>query len=293
MEWFVKKRFIYINYCLAAVFLSFSCQLYAGDRLLATGGISQIEGAGGGGLMPWAVITGYGTDEQTGGSAFYTRAKTNGGFTLDTAGIAVGFHNRFEVSLSQSRFGLGDTVPHEAVRLDTLGVKVRLLGDAVYDQDKWYPQVSIGAFIKHNEDFNFVPKSIGAKNATGVDLYIAATKLYLGAVYGRNLLLNASLQMTKANQFGILGFGGDDNDSYSLTPAFSAALMLTDNLIAGVEYRDKPDNIKVFKEDSAQDVFVTFFPFKNFSATVAYVDLGNIANKDKQKAWYFSGQISY
>ena len=33
----------------------------AGDRLLATGGVSQVEGAGGGGLVPWALIAGYGT----------------------------------------------------------------------------------------------------------------------------------------------------------------------------------------------------------------------------------------
>ena len=30
-------------------------------KLLATGGVSQVEGAGGGGLVPWALITGYGS----------------------------------------------------------------------------------------------------------------------------------------------------------------------------------------------------------------------------------------
>ena len=30
-------------------------------KLTATGGVSQLEGAGGGGLTPWALITGYGT----------------------------------------------------------------------------------------------------------------------------------------------------------------------------------------------------------------------------------------
>lgn len=48
---------------------------HAGDRLLATGGVTQIEGAAGGGLMPWAVISGYGTDQQIGGSLFYTLQK--------------------------------------------------------------------------------------------------------------------------------------------------------------------------------------------------------------------------
>ena len=30
-------------------------------KLIATAGLIQIEGAGGGGLAPWALITGYGT----------------------------------------------------------------------------------------------------------------------------------------------------------------------------------------------------------------------------------------
>lgn len=266
---------------------------FAGDRLLATGGVSQIEGAAGGGLVPWALISGYGTDKQTGAAAFYTQLRTNGGFELASGGVSVGFCNRFEVSLSQQKFGLSSTVPGESVRLDSLGVKVRLLGDAVYDQDKWMPQISLGMLVKHNEDFSFVPQSLGAKKSTGVDLYVSATKLYLAAINGRNLLLNATLIATEANQFGLLGFGGDKHGGYRLEPAASVALMLTDNILLGAEYRAKPNNLNSFKEDDAKDLFLTWFPVRNLSVTAAYVDLGNIANKDNQQAWYFSGQISY
>lgn len=274
--------------------LLFCCNiLFAGDRLLATGGISQIEGAGGGGLTPWALITGYGTNDQIGASAFYTKSKTNGGFELDTGGVALGLYNQIEVSLSQTKFGLSNTVPGESIRLNTLGFKLKVLGDAVYDQDLWYPQIAVGVLVKHNEDFDFIPKALGAKKATGVDFYLSATKLYLDAIHGRNLLIGATLQATKANQFGILGFGGDKNNKYRWQPSVSAGIMLTDNLITGVEYRYKPDNLSVFKEDNAQDIFVTWFPVKNFSITAAYVDLGNIANKDNQESWYLSGQLSY
>lgn len=266
---------------------------YAGDRLLATGGVTQLEGAAGGGLTPWALIAGYGTDDQIGFSGFYTQAKTRGGFEVDSGGFAVGIHNRVEMSIAQTKFGLSDTVPQESIRLNTLGVKLRLFGDAVYDQDLWMPQVSVGLQYKYNEDFDFVPKALGGVKRSGVDYYISATKLYLGAVAGRNLLLNGTLQATKANQFGLLGFGGDKNDQYRLQPAFSAALMLTDRLLVGAEYRYKPDNLSAFKEDNAKDVFITWFPLKHFSMTAAYVDLGNIANKDNQTAWYLSGQLSY
>jgi hypothetical protein len=265
----------------------------AGDRLLATGGVTQLEGSAGGGLTPWALISGYGTDAQMGFSGFYTQAKTRGGFELDSGGIAIGINNRIELSLAHTKFGLSNTVPNESIRMSTLGVKLRLVGDAVYDQDLWLPQLAVGAQFKHNEDFDLVPKALGAKDASGVDYYLSATKLYLGAIGGRNLLLNATLQATKANQFGLLGFGGDKNDDYRLEPAFSAAVMITDRFLAGMEYRYKPDNLSVFEEEDAKDMFVTWFPHKNFSITGAYLDLGNIANKDNQTAWYLSGQISY
>jgi Protein of unknown function (DUF3034) len=272
---------------------SYCSTILAGDRLLATGGVTQVEGAAGGGLTPWALISGYGTDAQVGVSGFYTQAKTRGGFELDSGGIAIGWHNRIELSLAHTKFGLSNTVPNESIRMSTLGIKLRLVGDAVYDQDLWLPQIAVGAQFKHNEDFDLVPKALGAKDASGVDYYLSATKLYLGAINGRNLLLNATLQATKANQFGLLGFGGDKNDDYRFEPAFSAAVMITDSLLAGIEYRYKPDNLSVFEEDDAKDMFVTWFPHKNFSVTGAYVDLGNIANKDNQTAWYLSGQISY
>jgi hypothetical protein len=266
---------------------------FAGDRLLATGGVTQIEGSAGGGLNPWALISGYGTDTQIGASAYYTELRTNGGFELSSGGVSIGLYNRVEVSLSQQKFGLSNTVPGESIRLDTLGVKVRVLGDAIYDQDNWVPQIAAGIQIKHNEDFSFVPKLLGAKKSSSVDVYVSATKLYLAAINGRNVLLNATLLATEANQFGILGFGGDKHDGYRIEPAVSLALMLTDNILLGTEYRAKPNNLSSFKEDDANDLFVTWFPMRNLSVTAAYVDLGNIADKDNQRAWYLSGQISY
>ena len=287
-------KFMMLTLMLAIAVSALSSPLvFAGDRLLATGGVTQMEGAAGGGLVPWALIGGYGTDKQVGGSAFYTSARTQGGFKIDAGGVNIGILNRIEISAAQVKFGLSDTVPGQSIKLDTLGIKLRLLGDAVYDQDTWQPQLAIGALIKHNEDFNAVPKAIGAAHASGVDYYAAVTKLYLGAVAGRNLLLNATLVATKANQYGILGFGGDLHDHYSLQPAFSAGIMLADNLLIGAEYRAKPNNIQLFKEQDAKDIYLAWFPFKNLSLTGAYVDLGNIANKENQGAWYLSGQVLY
>jgi hypothetical protein len=274
---------------LSAAFTTFA---HAGDRLLASGGVTQVEGSAGGGLMPWAVISGYGTDGQVGGSAFYTHAKTRGDFTLNTTGVALGFYNRVEVSGSQARFGVPGS-PTQQIHLNTLGIKLRLIGDAIYDQDTWLPQISVGTQYKYNEDFKDIPKAVGAKDRSGVDYYVAASKLFLGAANGYNLLLNANLHATKANQFGILGFGGDKRDSYRVYPAASAAVMLSDNWLVGTEVRYKPNNLSAFKENNAQDIFMTWFPHKNVSLTGAYIDLGSIAGNDNQTGWYVSGQINY
>jgi hypothetical protein len=267
--------------------------LRVGDRLVATGGVTQIEGAAGGGLNPWALIAGYGTREQIGGSAFHTRIRTRGGYELESTGLAVGFRNRVELSAATQRFDLSDTVPGKSIDVDVIGAKVRLFGDAVYDQDRWWPQVSLGLSWKHNRDFGLVPTLLGARRKSDVEGYVAATKVYLGLVGGFNLLTNVTLQATRANQFGILGFGGDKSDSYKLMPGASVALLVRDNLAVGLEYRDKPDNLSVFREDAATDVFVAWFPFKSLSVTAASVDLGTIANKRRQRGWYLSGQMAF
>lgn len=289
----MSNNFFSTGLMMTALALSTATPAIAGDRLLATGGVTQVEGAGGGGLMPWAVITGYGTNQQIGGSLFYTHANTKDSFTLDTAGVAIGFYNRVELSASQARFELVAPFAGERIRLNTLGIKVRVLGDAIYDQDTWMPQISVGAQYKYNEDFNFIPKAVGAKDKDGIDFYIASSKLFLGAINGYNLLVNANLQATKANQFGLLGFGGDKRDSYRLYPAVSAAVMLSDNWLIGSELRYKPDNLSSFEEERAHDIFMTWFPHKNVSITGAYIDLGRVAYKDNQTGWYLSGQINY
>jgi hypothetical protein len=272
---------------------SASTGLRSGDRLIATGGVTQIEGAAGGGLNPWAVIAGYGTREQIGATAFHTRVGTRGDFELESTGVALGLCNRVELSAATQRFDLSDTVPGESIGVDVIGAKVRLFGDAVYDQDRWWPQVAAGLSWKHNRDYGRVPKLLGARRRSDIEGYVAATKVYLGLVGGFNLLTSVTLQATRANQFGILGFGGDRSDAYKLMPGASLAVMLRDDFLLGAEYRDKPNTLSAFREDAATDVFIAWFPFKGLSVTAASIDLGNIANKPKQRGWYLSGQLAF
>jgi hypothetical protein len=263
-----------------------------GARLLATGGVTQIEGAGGGGLVPWALIAGYGTRNQIGGTVFYTRADPSD-FALSSKGLAVGIFDRIELSVAEQRLGLGTTVPGLSIKQDVLGLKVKVAGDAVYDQDTFMPQIAVGLQYKRNQDFDPVPRALGAKKSSGVDYYVAATKLLFGAVAGRNLLLNGTLRATKANQLGILVFGGDLGDSYRLHFESSVGVFLNDHLLLGAEYRHKPNNLSAFQEDAFKDVFLAFVPTKYVAVTAAYAKYGNIADKRNQRALYLSLQMNF
>lgn len=264
----------------------------AGDRLLATGGVMQIEGSAGGGLVPWAMIAGLGTRDQVGASAFCTQVHPDD-FELRSCGLAIGIRDRVELSFAQHEFDLGTTVPGESIAQRVLGVKVKLLGDAVFDQDSWMPQLALGAQFKKNQDYGFVPQLLGAREDSSIDYYVAATKVWLAGIAGRTTLLNGTLRATQANQLGILGFGGDREGGYSFVPEASAAVFLHDNVVAGFEYRVKPDNLSVFREDDFWDAFLAFIPYKSVSLTLAYADLGNIADKADQRGWYASLQASF
>lgn len=272
-------------------FMAALCPVHAGDRLLATGGITEIEGSAGGGITPWALIAGLGTADQVGGSASCTRVAPQD-FRLDSCGLAIGIDNRLELSADRMRFDLGSTVPGQSIRLDVFGAKLRLFGDAVFDQDRWWPQVAVGVQWKHNQDFDLVPKALGASHENGADFYVAATKVWLDGPLDHTWLADVTLRASEANQLGILGFGGD-RGGYHLLAEGSLGVFLTDHLIAGAEYRQKPSNLSVFREDDFEDVFLAYFPVKYLAVTGAFADLGNIADKPGQRGWYLSLQSSW
>lgn len=273
-----------------------------GYRILATGGVTELEGSAGGGIVPWAVIAGYGSDEQADATGFYTNVTTPN-FTLNDIGLAVGYFNRFELSAANERFGLGPTGdlalmvgPNYELRQDIAGVKLRLFGDVVYDQDSWLPQVSVGAHRYDNTSQlggGSTVKALGAKSDTGDDFYLAATKLWIGGFLGRDLLMNLTLRETKANQSGLLGFGGDLDDSYKLEPEFSLAVLLNQDVAVGGEYRRMPRELTIATQKDWADAFVAYFPNKNLSLTFGYATLGSIAGAPNQNGLYMSATASF
>lgn len=277
---------------------------HGNSKLLLTGGVSTIDGAAGGGLTPWAVIGGYGAAGEFGLTAHATRVRTQD-YALSTYGAAVGLYDRVELSLAKQDFDTGDNLaplgfPGLHLRMDIVGLKLRLAGDAVVDSDNWMPQIAVGALHKKTKAGSFAPvlELLGAKDS-GTDVYVSATKLFLA----QGLLVNGTLRATKANQNGLLGFGGTFSDGVKLQPEVSVAWLLRKNLAVGAEARAKPNHLNesvlgtgALKEDDWFDLFVAWAPNKHVSFTLAYVDLGKIApavQPKRQTGTYLSAQIAF
>jgi hypothetical protein len=256
------------------------------DRLQWTGAVTQVEGSAGGGLVPWALIGGLETNIEVGATGFATYVST-GDFSLRAGGASVDVDDRVELSVARQRFDAGSVLPGLTLGQDIVGVKVRLVGDAVFAPDEFLPQISLGAQWKHTLDFEQIPRAVGAARGEDVDLYLAATKLYFAALAGRNVIVDVTLRRTRANQFGLLGFGGDGS-GYRYVPETSVGVFVAESFLLGAEYRDKPDNLRAFQEDSAEDVFLAWSPLKNLSVTAAWTDLGRIAGKAQQSGVYLS-----
>ena len=262
------------------------------SKLLLTGGVTNIEGSAGGGLTPWAVIGGNGTKEQIGANAFFTNVRSKD-YELRTVGALIGIYDRVELSFAQQKFdtrevggllGLGNGYKFTQ---KIYGAKVKVVGDAVLEQDSWLPQIAVGFQRKENDRGDLL-HALGIKNDKGTDYYVSATKLFLA----QSVLLNGTVRFTKANQTGILGFGTAARDKYDAVFEGSAAWLLRKDLAIGAEFRQKPDHLP-FKEDNWYDVFIAWAPTKNVSVTLAYADLGNIVIKDKQKGTYLSFQVGF
>ncbi len=310
-------------------------------KVLATGGVSMVDGAGGGGITPWATITGYATRDGINGDVHYTYANLSN-YTLHSYGGAVGLWDRVELSYSESVLTTGSTFDtvglaaeaigygnngiepfNTTIEMSTFGAKVRVFGEAIYDSDNLIPQIAIGGFYKKNKNEELL-RALGAAESKDWEGYIAATKIF----FPINTLINITARYTAANQTGLVGFGGPEDDKKEWRPEISIAYLLRKDTAIGIEFQKhgnnldgqsvtlegdngvpvnvndllpllstagvgpNPETLKQ-KESDWLDFFIAYFPNKNLSMTFAYADLGHITLTPDQHGFYLSLQASF
>lgn len=263
-----------------------------GGKLLLTNGVSTIEGSGGGGLATWSTIAGNATEEGIGGSAHGTVIELPD-YNWTSYGVSVGFFDRVELSYARQNL---DTIDIGAalglgrgytLNQDIFGAKVRLAGDAVYG-DSLMPQIAIGVQHKRSSD-DAVVAAVGGASPHGTDFYISATKLFLS----HSVLANATVRFTKANQNGLLGFGSATDNDHKPQFEGSIAYQFSRRFVVGGEYRTKPNNLAIAREDDWFDLFAAYALTRNVTVTAAYVDLGSIATADNQRGAFLSLQAAF
>lgn len=268
-----------------SVLCSTSANAQPDGRLRGTGGVSSISGAGGGGLTPWATLTSYATRDARGGSVFASHVSVDD-HTLDVAGAAINLHDRIELSYARQK--IRTKASDATISQDSTGLKLRLAGDVLYGRA---PQVVLG--VEHNALRDpAAALAAGARATKGTDLYVSAARAWIAGPAARTTLLNVSVRHSRANQFGLLGYGGDDQGGKVHLEA-AVAMFLSRGWAVGAEYRQKPDNLSAQTENDAFDVFVSWFPDKRLSLTGAWVMLGDVAGAPDQSGFYLSLQGTF
>ena len=304
--------------------------MYNDGKVIATGGVSMTDGAGGGGITPWATISGYETRDGVNGDVHYTYVVLPN-YSLNSIGAAVGLWDRVELSYANDVLTTGSTFDtvglvgsllggsgssgttpgiepwNTTIKMNVFGAKVRLFGEAIYDSDNLIPQVALGGFYKDNQNAALL-KTLGADKSKDWEAYLAATKIF----FPINTLVNVTLRYTAANETGLTGFGGPDGDKKKIRPEVSLAYLLNKRTAIGAEYQQHGHNLEgqsvnlnglnltglgvgslTQHESNWYDAFVAFFPSKNLSITMAYAMLGNITLTPNQSGYYISLQAGF
>ena len=102
----------------------------ATGKLLATPGVSQIQGSAGGGLVPWAQLAGYASEDEWAVNGFCSRADVTD-YRLDVCGDPqLNLFNRVELSYAAQQFHV--PALNTEIEQSITGAKVRLYGDICF-----------------------------------------------------------------------------------------------------------------------------------------------------------------
>jgi hypothetical protein len=237
--------------------------IYNDGKVLLTGGVFTVDGAGGGGAVPWATISGYETRDGINGSAGFTYVNLPA-LQVSFYGVNVGFFDRLELSYVDSRLSLNlpnlqtvallaDTAGlntgtdswNSTLGMQTYGAKLRLFGDAVYTSDSWIPQVSLGGLYKDNRNKALI-HTLGADKTKDYEIYLAATKV----LFPISTLVNVTARYTSANEDGLTGFGycndaarNDCHNKRKVRAEVSIAHLVAKNTAIGGEWQQHGDNL--------------------------------------------------
>ncbi len=244
-----------------------ACMLFASGAQAVT----DVDGQNGGGLVPWALLS-------SGPTVAISHLGTQN-LGIDGVAINTSFADRVEVSYAHNTLAVTGGGAGLTDAVDNFGLKVKLneMGSSM-------PQFAIGVVNKQASGAlaDTLNRALGISTSS-TDVYGAASKII--NIGGKNVLLNGVLRATKANQMGLLGFGGGTaagaKTGYSVEPEASVEVFAAENVVVGAEYRAQPSNgatatDAVLHQNAAYDLHIAYVANKNLTWTAGYASLGQV-----------------
>jgi len=194
-----------------------------------------------------------------------------------------------EFGYGWEHMSLGDlpsklSVPTRSVELHNAHLRLQLVQENGWGQ-KWLPAITFGVHYRYNDGITQLNKETGyalsnvahVSNDNDVDFSLVASKLI--TQLGRPILIEAGGRETKAVWDG---FGGFTN-KYNLEFEGNIAVLVTDNLILGAEYKQQPRDYSPIgslytKEDDWFTLDAAYIINSNWTVAVAYLHMGNVLN---------------
>ena len=197
------------------------------------------------------------------GSWYVNLGKIGGDWT--SFSVSETFFKRLEVSYGHEIVALNGA---KTIKKDSFGTKLQLISENQFDT-QWVPAVAVGGIFKRTTGATSV---VPSSKDSGSDFYLVATKLITQTP--KPLLVSGGVLSTDARTTGVLGY-----DSKRKVTAFgNADVVLNEKFAVGAEYKQGA-RFPTFKNANYYDAHLIFFPTKDLSLILAYVNGGNEKSK--------------
>jgi len=252
-----------------SMLLASSLLIPFGQSAFANIPLLNIDGDGGGAIVPWAYISNASKDGGVGMPAASIWTWVSDSYTINFWPVAVSIGDRIELGFAYQNLDIStlksdlrsdSTDALAALRLDTGLDNLQMITahakfQFVKESENW-PAMAISVSYKKALDVDKlddnltsgaravlgaaspkVMKWLGVDDDAGFEVNLMATKLWKTKI---PLLTAVNLRYTQANQLGFLGFSND----WSLNPEVTLAILPAANVAIGVEYKHKPDKLR-------------------------------------------------
>lgn len=223
------------------------------------------------------------------------------GQNLEALSVTESPFSRLELGYGWDRMGLGDLpgaikdattvrISTKIVEVHNLNARFQLVKEGEFDQ-KWLPAITLGSHYKINDGISRIDSDLGGalsdhriNHHSGEDVTLYGSKLF--TQLPRPVILELGGRATRAVWDGLGGF----TPSYSFLFEGNVIVLITDNLVAAVEYKQQANDYRpigdlVGKSGDWWTLDVGYIITKHWTVAAGYGNFGGVLNHRASGVW--------